>query len=178
MNHNTTIKTKRLTLFPITLSDVESTYKYSSDKENIKLMVFLPHDSIEETKEYLSECERQWKSKSPDFLEFAVKLDGVHIGGMTLYFLNEGKTGELGWVIGKEYQNKGYVTEAAKALIKYAEEKFGILHIIAQCDSENHASCRVAEKLGMKLSDANGTRKNKSSDEIRKEFTFELRIPR
>ena len=86
----------------------------------------------------------------------------------------EGKTGELGWVIDKEYQNKGFVTEAAEALIKYAKEEFGIFRIIAQCDSENYASCRVAEKLGMKLIDDKGTRKNKGSEEIRKEFTFEL----
>ncbi len=168
------IKTERLELSPISLSYLDTTFRYSSDKENIKLMVFLPHDNINETKEYLTECEKQWQKEKPDFLEFAVMLDGAHIGGMTFYFLNERKTSELGWVIDKEYQNKGYITEAAKALIKYAGEVFGIYHIIAQCDSENYASCRVAEKLGMKLINADGTRKNKGSDEIRKEFTFEV----
>ncbi|MBE6562456.1 MAG: GNAT family N-acetyltransferase [Ruminococcaceae bacterium] len=174
INHNFKIKTERLELFPISLEYLESTFRYSSDKKNIKLMVFLPHDNINETKKYLSECEKQWQREDPDFLEFAVIFDGTHIGGMTLYFLDEGKTGELGWVIDKEYQNKGFVTEAANVLIKYAVEDFKVHRFIAQCDSENYASCRVAEKLGMKLIDDNGTRKNKGSDEIRKEFTFEL----
>lgn len=168
------IKTERLELSPISLSYLDTTFRYSSDKENIKLMVFLPHDNINETKEYLTECEKQWQKEKPDFLEFAVIFDGTHIGGMTLYFLDEGKTGELGWVIDKEYQNKGFVTEAANALIKYAAEDFKVHRIVAQCDSENYASCRVAEKLGMKLIDDKGTRKNKSSEEIKKEFTFEL----
>ncbi len=192
------IKTERLVLVPISSEYLESTYDYSSDKDNIKLMVFLPHESVDETKKYLKECEKQWerfyalqrrcecvgkkengqnlKAALPEFLEFAIIFEGKHVGGMTLYILDEGKTAELGWVMDKAYQGKGLVTEAANSLMDLARECFSVCRVIAQCDVENFASRRVAEKLGMTLVKTDGVRKNRGSEESRVEYTYEIRF--
>jgi RimJ/RimL family protein N-acetyltransferase len=61
------------------------------------------------------------------------------------------RQGELGYMFGMAHHNKGYATEAGRALIKFG---FGTLKLkrIAAADivMENAASTRVAEKIGMR----------------------------
>ena len=58
--------------------------------------------------------------------------------------------GEIGYMFGMAYHNKGYATESSLALLKFG---FGTLKLkrIAAADivMENIASTRVAEKIGM-----------------------------
>lgn len=139
-------------------------------------MVFLPYESLEETEQFLINAEAEWKKEKPDFYEFAMILNDVHIGAISLYMLDDGKTAEFAWVIDKEYRGNGYTTEAAKALLDYGVNTLGIQHYIALCDSENIASYRVMEKLGMTRTDSYMGRKNHSSDEDRCEYRYEIYI--
>ena len=75
-----------------------------------------------------------------------------------------------------EYQGRGYATEAARALLAWGRDTLGIRRFIAHCDAENLASQGVMKKLGMTLADATGTRKNRGSDEARREYLYELRL--
>lgn len=56
---------------------------------------------------------------------------------------------ELGYVIGKKYQNKGYATEVCKAILKYGTKEFGFKHFNAFVHKDNGASIRICEKCGM-----------------------------
>ena len=55
---------------------------------------------------------------------------------------------EIGYGISGEYRNKGYATEAAKALVRFAFEQVGLGELCAIVRPENTASRRVIEKLG------------------------------
>jgi len=59
-------------------------------------------------------------------------------------------TAEIGYSIVPEYQNHGYATEMAEALITWAFEQKGIKKVIAECLNDNIGSIRVLEKLGMR----------------------------
>ncbi len=168
------IKTERLTLVALEEKHLAAAHEYLSDRENAKLMVFLPTESLKETKEYILKAEAEWKKETPDFLEFAVFFGESHVGGITVYFLNGGKTAELGWILGKKHQRQGLITEAALAVMEYIKSTLGIFHVIAQCDSENEASKRVMEKIGLSLTNTEGKRKNRLSDEERTEYTYEV----
>lgn len=52
----------------------------------------------------------------------------------------------LGFVIGKEYQNKGYGTETVKTVTDYLLSRFDCC--FADCFAENKASAKVMEKCG------------------------------
>lgn len=170
------IKTQRLTLKPLGPEYLLSTHKYSSDVDNCRLMVYLPNESLEETAQFLADVEAEWAKDKPSFYEFAILLNGEHIGAISLYIENEGRSLELGWIIDKKYWGNGYTTEAGKALIDYGVNTLGFRHFIAHCDSENVASYRVMEKLGMTRTDSYGGRKNRASDEDRIEFLYEITI--
>lgn len=55
------------------------------------------------------------------------------------------------YAVRKQYQGRGYGSEAAKAVIELAVEKFG--SVISTIRDTNGASIRVAEKIGMRTSD-------------------------
>lgn len=167
------IKTDRLTLRPLGTEYLETVHEYSSDLETTRLMAFLPHESVAETEQFLRECENEWRSEQPSFCEFAVIYEGRQIGSVGLYRAGENAV-EFGWILNKAYHGRGIAAEAARALLGFARDEMGAERIIAQCDSENAASYSVMEKLGMTRINVSGGRKNRSSDEERTEYTYEL----
>lgn len=169
------IYSDRLMLRPVELSDVESTFAYAGDAESVGLMMFLPYESMEETEQSIRDALEQWQSPQPERREYAVIRGGEHIGGITLYHLDAPGEAELGWVLRRDKWGRGYATEAARALMAHAKREWGVRRVIACCDSENIASKRVMEKLGMRHV-STGTRKNRSSAEERTELVYELFI--
>ena len=147
------IKTQRLTLEPLGTKFLVSTHAYASDPELTRLMVFLPTDDLAETT--------------------AVMLDGRHIGSVSAYLEENGTAWELGWIISRDAHGCGYAAEAARALMEYCLETTGIRRFIAHCDSENSASQRVMQKLGLSFAEERSGRKNRGSDEVRSEMMFE-----
>lgn len=55
---------------------------------------------------------------------------------------------EQGWALMPSMQGKGYATEAAAAMLAWAEPHFGRTDFVCMIAPENTPSLRVAEKLG------------------------------
>ena len=186
------LATERLRLVPQSMKYLESTHEYASDRQNMRYMMFLPNDSIEDTKQFLANSEAEWKSASPRDLQGASLRGGEHIGGISVTLLdaasnalsgssNSGDassiSAELGWCLKKSAQGSGLAQEAAAALIQWTNKTFGVTRFIAHCDSENIASWTTMENLGMKRVCQTGGRRNKlAPEEEREEFTYELEL--
>ena len=65
------------------------------------------------------------------------------------------------------------MTEAAHAVLDFARTLPTLRRLYAHCDSRNHASAAVMERLGMTLAEQ-GTRQNRGSSEISVEFKYIL----
>lgn len=150
------INTERLTLRPVLIGDTDEIHKYAGDK-SIDMMLFLPNDTVEQTAEFVRNAVLQWADEKPSVMEFVMLYDGRIIGGIGLEAVDE-VTYEIGWVLRKDYRNKGFTTEAGKALLKYAFDVLSADKVIAHCDIRNKASENVMKKLGMTLKDNSGTR--------------------
>lgn len=195
------LTTERLKIVPQSMKYLESTHEYASDRQNMRYMMFLPNDSIEETKNFLANAEAEWKSASPRDFQCAILRGEEHIGGVSVTLLdaasnalsgfsNSGESNdlpastvpsssavsaELGWCIKKSAQGNGYAQEAAAALILWTNKTFGVTRFIAHCDTENAPSWTTMEKLGMKRVGRAGGRRNKlAPEEEREEFTYQL----
>jgi RimJ/RimL family protein N-acetyltransferase len=168
------IQTERLTLASLSMEHLQSAYACSSDPVNTRYMMFLPVDSIEETRKFIEDCEAELQKQTPGYYEFAVLREGVYIGSVNLYFDTAPDIGELGWLFLPEYQGRGYATEAARALMDWGYHRLGIRHFIAHCDAGNEPSQAVMRRLGMICTDDTHTRKNRGSDELRRELLFEV----
>ena len=58
---------------------------------------------------------------------------------------------EIGWTLGRDSWGKGYATEGARRALDYAFTEMGRDHVISLIHPDNHASIRVAERLGESL---------------------------
>ena len=70
------------------------------------------------------------------------------IGDLCFKGLDEKGTVEIGYGIDQKYESRGLTTEAVIALIKWASEQPGVLHIEAETDPHNIASQKVLQKAG------------------------------
>ena len=110
------IKTARLTLRPLDISDAKTVHEYASDPENTKFMMFLPNETMEETMDFLMGVTAEWQKTVPGFYEFAVVYDGRQIGAVSVALNGERTEGEMGWIINKNYWKMGIAYEAACAV--------------------------------------------------------------
>ena len=170
-NKTLELHTENLVLKPLGLKYLETVNEYALDYENTKYMCRLPNMNTEETVEFLKIVDEEWGKDEPAFYEFAVLYHGRQIGAVSVYF--EDKIGELGWIINRNFWGKGFATEAAKVVITHFSKQ-GFRHFIAHCDTENTASCRVMEKLGMTRTGIHGGRKNRSAETESFEYQYEL----
>lgn len=168
------ITTPRLVIRPVGPEDVEGRHAFASDLENTRYMMFLPNERVEETEQFVRKAVAEMAKDAPEYYEFAILLEGVQIGGVGLYFLDQRDEAELGWILNKRYWGKGYAAEAVRAVMDWARRKWGIRRFIAMCDAENEASWRLMERLGMRRVSCSGGRKNRSSDEERLELMYEI----
>lgn len=167
------VHTERLLLRPITPDDLSTAFAYAGDPETCRLMMFLPYADLNETAQALQDAADEWGKTNPERLEFAILREGRHIGSITLYFQGPPDEMELGWILHRDHWRQGYVTEAALALMNLARQR-GIRRVFACCDSENAASLRVMEKLGMHQITCNPGRRNRGMDEDRNEIVCEI----
>ena len=86
MNKNTNfcLKTERLTIVPQSLKYLKSTHEYASDRQNMRFMIYLPNDTIEETKNFLARAEEEWNSPAQRDFECAILRGDEHIGGISV----------------------------------------------------------------------------------------------
>ncbi len=165
------LHTARLVLRPIGRDDFKTAHKYQTDPDVTKYMLFLPDKTEVDTFNFLLFAESEWQKDKPDDYEFAICLDGAHIGGINLAHIGD-DVYEMGWIIDKPYQGNGYCTEAAKELVRFAKS-IGARKIIAQCDWRNYASYHVMEKLGMVRTEI-GERTYRDGRGTAKEYTYTL----
>ena len=81
---------------------------------------------------------------------WVVERDGELIGRVGL-LRHEGWPGlEVGWLLARAAWGQGYATEAAQASMEYTWRELGAAELISLIAPDNHASARVAERLGMR----------------------------
>ncbi len=68
-----------------------------------------------------------------------------------LFFNDDERHWDISYNLGKNFWGNGYVTEAMRAVIKYAAEVMKIKEISTAYAVENQASGRVLQKLGFRF---------------------------
>jgi ribosomal-protein-alanine N-acetyltransferase len=137
------IKTKRLTLRPIEIEDLEIIQNYSIDEEWYRYLDFHTKESVEEF------VKKAVKSPWEEHARFSILIDKKMIGGVGLYIEMKEKRAEIGYSLSKDYWGKGIIPEAVTRVIKYGFEDLGLEKIFAQTDLRNTPSQEVMKKMGM-----------------------------
>jgi len=114
-----------------------------------KFLGFLPHESLEASKEALMGWIAEYDGE--DHYGWAIELDGRVIGRIhTNYVSRRHRRCEVGYYIGYDYWNRGLMSEALMGVLGYFFNKENFNRVEAIYEPGNPASGRVMQKCGMK----------------------------
>lgn len=148
MKPPTLIETPRLRLRLPEIADAQAIFEqYAQDTEVTRYLIWQPHQSMEETIQFLKRELAAWQEGTSFSWVITRKPDNQLLG--MIAFRIEGYKANLGYVLAKAYWGQGYATEAAQSLVNLAMAEPEIYRVWAVCDAENYASARVLEKVGM-----------------------------
>lgn len=142
------IETDRLILRPTLMSDAEDIFYEYASGENVGINAgWKRHETIEETRKLI---ELIFIGKENVFA-IVLKESGKVVGNIGL--IDDPKreydrVRMMGYALGEAYWGRGYMTEAARALVNYAFETLDLAMISAYCFPSNERSRGVLMKLG------------------------------
>ncbi|MEW2139040.1 GNAT family N-acetyltransferase [Streptomyces sp. NPDC005409] len=151
MEPTTTLTTERLVLRPFVPSDEDEVYAAAQDPDIQRwTMVPSPYER-EHAHSFVNEIvPNGWRDGTAH--PFAVRLGaegplvaaiGVHVHGPGSY--------EVGYWAVKEHRGKGYMTEAVRAVARWAFTELGVVRLEWRAEVGNAASRAVAERAGFRI---------------------------
>lgn len=146
-----TIRTERLILRPFKLDDAAEVQRLAGDYELYKSTLHIPHP-------YEDGMAEEWISMHLDnfiekgFLQLAVEraYDQQLVGCISLGTVSpKRQILEIGYWIGQDYWDRGFGTEASRAVIDYGFEHMNANRIMGRHFMTNPGSGKIMEKCGM-----------------------------
>ncbi|MFA5805745.1 MAG: GNAT family protein [Melioribacteraceae bacterium] len=145
------IETERLILRKITVDDVNDIFEYASIPDVTIFVLWATHKTKLDSINFVKFADEQFNNNISLIWGIVIKSEKKLIGSIELRGWNTiHKCGDVGYTISKKYWNKGYVSEAMKAVIKFGFEILHLNRIEAHCEEENIGSWKVIVKCGMK----------------------------
>lgn len=142
--------TERLILRPLQLTDAERVCDLAGDREIAAQSIQIPHPyDVEDARMWIITQNEEFEDGKQ--LNFAIieRNSGELIGVIGLLRIrHEHESAELGYWIGKPFWNRGYATEAVKAVVDYAFCILGLNRVYSRYMKKNPASGRVLAKCG------------------------------
>ena len=150
MSQQPTLETARLVLRPFTAEDAPTVQRLAGAYEVADTTANIPHP-------YPDGAAAQWIAAHGDSfasgssVTFAIvdRESGELCGAISLGINRRHRRAELGYWLGVPYWNRGYMTEAAIAVLTYGFTDLDLHRIYARHYTRNPASGRVLQKLGM-----------------------------
>ncbi len=147
-----TLETERLILRPFQMSDVGNVQRLASAAEIAATTLNIPHPYPRSAAENWIRTHRA-RFEEGEGVDFAITLrdGGTLVGAIALQITPQHDRAEMGYWVGVPYWNRGYATEAARAVVRYGFRVLGMNRIYANHFPRNPASGRVMQKVGMTL---------------------------
>lgn len=143
------LETARLILRPFQYTDGADVERLAGDRAIADTTKHIPHPYPEGAAAvWIATHADLWAAGTGAPFAIVERATEALIGGIGLVIHNASRSAEMGYWIGVPYWNKGYASEAARALLAFG---FGLgLHRIhAHHLARNPASGRVMQKIGM-----------------------------
>jgi ribosomal-protein-serine acetyltransferase len=140
------IHTARLVLEPVSHTHDADLFQASleSRAELLPWMPWAVDLSMETQAAYADRALPEWEAGSP---AFAITEHGVAIGVIGLNRITDSEY-EIHYWLATDRTGRGYVTEAAQALLEWAPDAVGAKRVVLHAGMENRRSLAIAERLG------------------------------
>ena len=144
------LKTERLELRPIRTDDLPSVFEMQKDEINRR---FLDNPIAKDPAESQTFIQKILKGyKDGKWYYWAMSSYGKFVGTICLWqFSKDKKAAELGYELSRNYQGKGYMTEALKRVINFAFETNKMESLVAYTHHMNTRSVELLKKMNFKF---------------------------
>lgn len=123
---------------------------YTQDHEVARYLVWRPHQTVQETQNFISCCMEAWRSgRTRPYVITRHGDEDVPIGMLEARIASH--TVDIGYVLQRACWGAAYMSEAVIAFSEAALAHEDCFRVQATCDTENSASARVLEKAGFVL---------------------------
>lgn len=147
-----TLRTERLVLRKIEVTDLNDVYEYTSNPKVPKYLLWYPHKTPSYTKQYLEYLEKLYKKGK--FYDWGIVYCGKIIGTVGFSSFNlKNNSAEIGYVLNSEFWGKGIAVEAVLEILKFAFYNLALSKVEAMFLPDNTQSRRVLEKCNFKYSE-------------------------
>jgi ribosomal-protein-alanine N-acetyltransferase len=149
------IQTERLRLEPLQTKHLDEIFPFVANPEISKNMSWSAHTDKEETIQFLQRLEDE-RANGKNYT-WAIYFEKKFVGIFSIIsILRKHRSlvydrGELAYWVGPEYQGKGIMTEAGKAIIKFAFENLNLHRLTVSHFETNDQSKNLILRLGFKL---------------------------
>ncbi|MGR2752697.1 GNAT family N-acetyltransferase [Agromyces arachidis] len=145
------IRTERLLLRPHRLADADTWYAWQSDPTVIEHLSWPLRSRAESFVHLLHRTRHTRLEQLNDFLALGVEYEGRLVGDVSLHLRSldpESRRLEIGWLVGPEWQGRGFAREAAEGMLGLAFDRLHAAVVEAVMTSGNEASLLLATRLG------------------------------
>lgn len=122
---------------------------YLGDEQTCLYLNRQAHQSPIQTLQAIGRWRAQCELDHPNILVLAIEESATHVPIGCLVLIPESSHSEIHFGISRNYQGKGYATQACKLGIEYLKS-IGVEEIHTAPHIDHHASIRVLEKCGFK----------------------------
>jgi len=142
----TPLHTARLVLEPVSHAHDADLFQASleSRAELLPWMPWAVDLSLDSQAAYADRALPEWEAGSP---AFAITEHGVAVGVIGLNRITDSEY-EIHYWLATDRTGRGYVTEAAHALLEWAPDALGAKRVVLHAGMENRRSLAIAERLG------------------------------
>jgi ribosomal-protein-alanine N-acetyltransferase len=150
MTKRPTLETDRLSLRPFTLDDAPRVQELAGDRAIADTTLHIPHPYADGAAgAWIDTHDAEFAAGKSVVFAVALRSTDTLVGAIGLTLDSNDARAEMGYWIGKPYWNRGYATEAGRAVLDYAFNELELNRVYASYLRRNPASGRVMEKLGM-----------------------------
>lgn len=140
-------ETRRLVIRRPVASDLDAIFtRYASDREVTRFVGWRAHESVAETRAFLSFSDEEWDRWPAGPYLVESRPDATLLGGTGLTFETPERA-MTGYILARDAWGQGYATEALQAMIDTART-VGVRQLYALCHIEHQPSWHVLEKCG------------------------------
>lgn len=145
------LKTERLVLRQLVEADGPRVRELAGDAEIARNTLEIPHPYPEGAAEaWIAAHPELWRQGSEAVFAVTLRDSGLLVGCVGLSSMSSRhRRADIGWWVGRAYWNRGYCTEAARALLDFAFGPLDLNRVYSSHYARNPASGRVMQKLGM-----------------------------
>ena len=145
------LETEDLVLRKPAMRDAKDIFRYASDPEVARYVLWEPHRSPAETRAFVRFLRGRIRAGYPSSWVVVLRETNTVIGTIGfIWYSEENRSAELGYSFSRKYWNRGYATQALNVVIDAAFRSLPVNRLEAQHDVRNPASGRVMEKCGLR----------------------------